>query len=116
MKSMATLRKSTRSGELKKCEAIGSRLAWTLKELGDSMKQMRKCEAGSNISAKLKVAREELNVIISTSMKAELENGEVLAIATFVYLLMEVVEKVEELVIEVGELGDIAGFRTPLSS
>ncbi|XP_057438781.1 aluminum-activated malate transporter 13-like [Lotus japonicus] len=106
--------------QLEPCEAIGSRLAWTLRELGDSMKQMMKCEAeAGTFLAKLKVLRTELSLVISTSMVAQLENEEVLAIASLVFLLMEVVEKVEELVKEVVELGDIARFRnhvTPVSS
>lgn len=109
----------SKSVQLEQCEAIGSRLASTLRELGDSMKQMSRCEAEASISAKLKAARAELSLVISTSMIAELESGEVLAIASFVFLLMGVVEKVQQLVKEVGELGDIAGFRThvtPMSS
>ncbi|XP_061341352.1 aluminum-activated malate transporter 14-like [Gastrolobium bilobum] len=116
--SMASLRHS-KWVHLEPCEAIGSRVAWTLRELGDCMKQMRKCEAEANISAKLKAAREELSLVISTSKIAELENGEVLTIASFVLLLMEVVDKVEELAKELEELGDIAGFSihvTPVSS
>lgn len=107
------------SAQLEACEAIGSKVAWALRELGDSMKQMRKCEAeATTIAAKLKAARAELSLVISTPKIATLENGH---LASFVYLLMEVVDKVEELVKEVEELGHIAGFRTnpstpPLSS
>jgi hypothetical protein len=57
--------------------------------------------------------------VISTSNIAEFENAEMLAIASLVFLLMELVEKVGELVIEAGELQDKAGFRTrvtPVSS
>ncbi|KAJ1433057.1 Aluminum-activated malate transporter [Sesbania bispinosa] len=115
---MASLRQS-KSVQLKLCEAIVLRIALTLRELGDSMKQMRKCEAEGSILAKLTAARAELSLVISKSMIAELENSEVLAIASFVLLLRGVVEKVEELVKEVWELGDMAGFHnriTPLSS
>jgi hypothetical protein len=105
--------------QLEQCEAIGSRVVWTLREVGDSMKKMRKCEERDNIIDKLKTTREELSLVISTSNIAEFENGEMLAIASLVFLLMEVVEKVGELVIEAGELQDKAGFRTrvtPVSS
>jgi len=85
---------------------------WTLREVGDSMKEMRKCEGRDNTIDKLKTTREELSLVISTSMIEEFENGEMLPIASLVFLLMEMVEKVGELVIEVGELQDMAGFRT----
>lgn len=80
------------------------------------MKQMRKCDAKGNISGQLKNAREDLSLIISTSKMVELEDCQVLAIASFVFLLMEVIGKVEELVKEVEELEDIAGFRTTTTS
>lgn len=73
---------------------------------------MRKCEERDNIITNLKTTREELSLVISTSMIEEFENDERLAIASVVFLLMEVVEKVGELVLEVGELQDVAGFRT----
>jgi len=76
------------------------------------MKRMRKYEGRDNTIDKLKTTREELSLVISTSMIEEFENGEMLPIASLVFLLMEVVEKVGELVIEVGELQDMAGFRT----
>ncbi|KAF1898323.1 hypothetical protein Lal_00033090 [Lupinus albus] len=119
---MACLRQS-HSEQLETCEAIGSRVAWALRELGDSMKQMKKCEEnnkGSSILAKLKACKAELSMVISTSKVAILENGQVLAISSLVFLLMKVVEKVEELVQEVEELGQNAAFRInitiPLSS
>lgn len=80
------------------------------------MKQMRKCDAKDNIWDQLKNAREDLSLIISTSKMVELEDCQVLAIASFVFLLMEVIGKVEELVKEVEELEDIAGFRTTTTS
>lgn len=75
------------------------------------MKQMKKWEAEPHISSKLKAARAELSLIISTSNIASIENTDALAIASFVFLLKEVVEKVEELTKELEQLGDIAGFR-----
>ncbi|XP_027351059.1 aluminum-activated malate transporter 13-like [Abrus precatorius] len=115
---MAYLRQS-QSVQLDTCVAIESKVAGILRELGESMKQMRKCEAKYNISAQLKAVRSDLNSIISTSKIAQLEDGQVLAIASSVFLLMEVVRKVEELVKEVEELADVAGFSThttPMSS
>uniref|UniRef100_A0A2N9GW61 Aluminum-activated malate transporter n=1 Tax=Fagus sylvatica TaxID=28930 RepID=A0A2N9GW61_FAGSY len=45
---------------------------------------------------------------------ATIENGDGFAIATFMFLLMEIVEKVEELAKEVDELAEPAGFSTRL--
>ena len=91
------------------CEAIGSKVVWTLKELGDSMKQMRKCEP--HISAKLKAARAELSMVICTSKLTSIGNSDVLAVVSFMFILKEVVDKVEELTKKVEQLGEIAGFR-----
>ncbi|XP_057743925.1 aluminum-activated malate transporter 14-like [Arachis stenosperma] len=109
-------------------EAIGSNIVWTLKELGESMKQMRKIHA-SQISTKLKASRADISMVvkitISTSKKIStimLNNNDEnnncydddddvsLAIASFLFLLKEVVNKVEELTKVVEQLGDIAGF------
>ncbi|KAK7336740.1 hypothetical protein VNO77_17286 [Canavalia gladiata] len=110
--SMDSLRQS-QSTQLETCDAIVSRVVCIMRELGNSMKQMRKCEARANISAQLKAARAELSLVISKSKIAEFEDDQVLAIASFVFLLVEVVGKVEELVKEVEELGDNVGLRTP---
>ncbi|ESW34408.1 hypothetical protein PHAVU_001G150200 [Phaseolus vulgaris] len=110
---MATLRESEWV-HLETCEALESKVACILRELGDSIKKMMKCDAEGCVSEQLKAAREDLSFIISTSKMAQLEDAQVLAIATFVFLLMELIGKVEELAKEVEELGDIAGFRTPI--
>ncbi|WVZ06788.1 hypothetical protein V8G54_020134 [Vigna mungo] len=112
---MATLRES-QWVYLETCEALESKVACVLQELGDSMKQMMKCNAKGCVSEQLKAAREDLSFIISTCKMAQLEDDQVLAIASFVFLHMEVIQKVEELVKEVEELGEIAGFRTPISA
>ena len=96
-------------------ESIGSSLGWTLRELGDSIKQMRKCKAEVDILPKLKVVRGELRFLISKSkMAAESESVDNhIAIASFVMtvlLLSHVLEKMEELSKEVEELGELAGF------
>ncbi|KAK7277648.1 hypothetical protein RJT34_22663 [Clitoria ternatea] len=105
--------------EFESCEAIGSRIVWSMREVGESMKQMRKCEA-ENHTSKLKAARTELSLMIATSKIAAIENStEALAIASSVFFLMEVVDKVEELIKEVEQVEAIAGFRahsTPPSS
>ncbi|QCD86881.1 Aluminum-activated malate transporter [Vigna unguiculata] len=96
------------SVEREACEAIGSGIVWSLQELGESMKQMRKCEA--DISEMLKTVREEISLVISTSKMAAIDNMDAVAVASFVFLLKKVVEKVEELTKEVEQLGDLAAF------
>ncbi|RDY13628.1 Aluminum-activated malate transporter 14, partial [Mucuna pruriens] len=111
--------RQTQGVQLETCEAVEASVACVLRELGASMKQMKKCDAKASISDQLKAAKGDLRLIISTIKMVELDDGQVLAIATLVFLLMEVVGKVEELVKEVEELGDTAPFRTlvtPMSS
>ncbi|BAT95608.1 hypothetical protein LR48_Vigan02g116100 [Vigna angularis] len=98
----------SQSVQMEPCEAIGSGIVWSLRELGESMKQMSKCEA--DISEKLKTMRGEINLVISTSKIAAIDNMDALAVASFVFLLKKVVEKVEELTKEVEQLGDLAAF------
>jgi len=112
---MATLRESQWL-HLETCEAIESKVACILRELGNNIKQMMKCDRKSCISEQLKAVREDLSFIISTSKREQLEDGQLLAIASFVFLFMELIGKIEELAKEVEELGDIAGFRTPITN
>ncbi|MED6181170.1 hypothetical protein PIB30_016922 [Stylosanthes scabra] len=112
--AMASLRESD-SIELESWEAIGSKISWALQELGESMKEMRKLDHddSNSISTKLKAAKAELSLVISMSKVSSLDNGEVLAIASFVLLLTQVLDKVDQLVKLVDELGHHARFRTP---
>lgn len=71
---------------------------------------MRKCETTSLITPKLKSMRQELSQAISPSTLGVLENSDGIEIASFVFSLMEIVDKVEELAKEVEELGERAGF------
>ncbi|CAN6561317.1 unnamed protein product [Malus baccata var. baccata] len=94
-------------------EAVGVTLVWSLRELGESLGKMRRCNQQVVIVPKLKSTRQELSSIVSpTSKFGPIENADELAIASFVFLLTEIVEKVEELAKEIEELGEIAGFHT----
>lgn len=110
-----SLASKNETAHLESCEAIGSQIVWALRELEDSMKQMRKCQTELHISSKLKSARQDISLMISTSkITAALENSDdddALATVSFAFLMREVVDKVEELTKVVDELGDIAGFR-----
>ncbi|KAL6978511.1 hypothetical protein U1Q18_020179 [Sarracenia purpurea var. burkii] len=94
------------------CEEVGSFLIGTLGELGESIMQMKRGPPKASIASKLQLMRLELSRVASPSNLGALENGEGLAMASFVFLLMEIVEKVEVLAKEVEELGELAGFRT----
>ncbi|GLT71523.1 hypothetical protein SLA2020_435350 [Shorea laevis] len=96
------------------CEAVGALLAPILRELGESVLKMRRCHAEASIVPKLNSMRVELNSVMSPSKLKPIGNGG-LAVATFVFTLMEMVEKVEELAKEVEELGELADFRTSLA-
>ncbi|XP_010255920.1 PREDICTED: aluminum-activated malate transporter 12-like [Nelumbo nucifera] len=91
------------------CEAVALSLICTLRELGDSIKGMKRCSPKVLLVAKLQLMRLELSVASSPS-RLVLENCDGLAMASFVYVLMEMVDKVEKLAQEVEELAHLAGF------
>ncbi|KAF5951040.1 hypothetical protein HYC85_013033 [Camellia sinensis] len=82
-----------------------------LGELGESIIKMEKCRPKSLMASKLQSMRAELSLLASPSKLGASENGEGLAMASFVFLLMEIVEKVEVLAKEVEELGELADFQ-----
>lgn len=111
-----SLASKNETAHLESCEPIGSQIVWALRELEDSMKQMRKCQTELHISSKLKSARQDISLMISTSkiaaaLQSSDDDNDALATVSFAFLLREVVDKVEELTKVVDELGDIAGFR-----
>ncbi|THG12699.1 hypothetical protein TEA_026826 [Camellia sinensis var. sinensis] len=91
------------------CEAVGSSLAWTLRDIGESIMKMERCRPKAFIAPKLQSMKQELSLVTYSKLGAA-ENGEGLAMASFVFLLIKMVEKVEVLVEEVEELGALAGF------
>lgn len=97
------------------CVAAGSVMAETLRELGESILKMRRCHAEASIFPKLKSIRLELNSSMLQSKLEAPEDGGIAA-TTIVFILMETVDKVEELTKEVEELGELAGFCTRSAS
>lgn len=73
---------------------------------------MKRCQPHISIVPKLKSISLELSLVTPPSKLKEvlLENGDGLAIAGFMFLLLEVVEKVEVLAKEVEEVEESAGF------
>ncbi|XP_058228041.1 aluminum-activated malate transporter 13-like [Rhododendron vialii] len=103
---------TTRHSIMEPCKTVGLHLAWTLGELGESIKKMERCPPKALVASKLQSMKLELSLIASPSKLGAVDNGEGLAMASFVFLLMEILEKVEELAKEVDELGELAGFQT----
>ncbi|XP_031402061.1 aluminum-activated malate transporter 8-like [Punica granatum] len=91
------------------CRAVVSTLSWALNELRESIMKMKKFQGGPEVLPKLKAVRVELTLL--TAQVGALQKDEELAVVSFVFLLTEIVEKVEELGKEVEELGKLARFR-----
>ncbi|GLU07533.1 hypothetical protein SLE2022_244880 [Rubroshorea leprosula] len=91
---------------------IGSSLAWTLRELGESIKKMKKCQSENLMVQKLKSMTLELSQVKTLSTIGQMENADGLAIASSIFLLMKMIDKVEDLAKEIEELGELAGFHT----
>ncbi|PIA30825.1 hypothetical protein AQUCO_05400134v1 [Aquilegia coerulea] len=91
------------------CEAVAPFLACTLRELGDSIMNMQKSRPEALIVAKLQSIRLDFSEAVSDS--ATIMDGDGLAIASFVFLFMEMMSKIEMLAKEVEELGNLAGFQ-----
>ncbi|KAK8498918.1 hypothetical protein V6N13_045914 [Hibiscus sabdariffa] len=111
------LRSSTQSSETfrqsikEPCQAVVALLIWTIRELRESIQKMRKCRSEETIVPKLKSVRIELSAVANSStVGANLENADGLGLVSFIYSLMEMVEKMEELAKEVEELGELGGF------
>ncbi|CAN1766037.1 Aluminum-activated malate transporter 13 [Linum perenne] len=94
------------------CEAAAASLVWTLGEMGDSIRRMRRCDIETSIVPELKSARLELSRVVTTPFKRGSggSDAEALGMASFVFGLTEMVEVLEELAKQVEELGQTAGF------
>ncbi|XP_065864439.1 aluminum-activated malate transporter 14-like [Euphorbia lathyris] len=86
------------------CEAVGTSLASSLRELGENMKKMRKCKAEAEdvMLPELKSLTIELSRMISPSY---LSHPDGLAIASFVFSLMDMEQKLQDLAKQVQQLG-----------
>ncbi|PIA44807.1 hypothetical protein AQUCO_01700422v1 [Aquilegia coerulea] len=92
------------------CEAVVSLLTTTLREFGESIDKMKVSRSGASLVAKLQKTRLELSAAISASELGELSNDERIAVASSVFLLMEMMDKVEVLAKYIKQLEDLAGF------
>ncbi|CAN4093422.1 unnamed protein product [Withania somnifera] len=87
------------------CEKIGLSLATILMELGDSMRDMKICRAKILIT---KCMRQELSLVLNSQNNWTDETT--LGLASFIFQILEMVDKVELLATKVEELGEIARF------
>ncbi|XP_039008503.1 aluminum-activated malate transporter 14-like, partial [Hibiscus syriacus] len=94
------------------CEEIVAALALMLRQQGDGVKEMKKCEYEDMILSKLKTVRQELSLLANPSTVgiSHLEKTDGLGLASFVCSMMEMVEKMEELAKHVDQLGQLGGF------
>ncbi|KAK6164705.1 hypothetical protein DH2020_001569 [Rehmannia glutinosa] len=93
------------------CENFMLSIQWILKELGEGIGKMEQCQTKGLINPKLQSMKLQLTPRFSSNCRMEvLETDENLAITTFNFLLLEIVEKVEKLAQKVEELGEAANF------
>ncbi|WMV47190.1 hypothetical protein MTR67_040575 [Solanum verrucosum] len=90
------------------CEKIGLSLATILMELGDSIRDMKRCRAKSLIT---QCMREELSLLVNLdNNNNSTDNESTLGLASFIFQILEMMDKVELLATKVEELGEIAHF------
>ncbi|GAB4840781.1 hypothetical protein Ancab_021543 [Ancistrocladus abbreviatus] len=88
------------------CETVGCSIAWRLRELGESITNMTKYKR-DEVSSKSKL---ESSLVILGPMENGGTDDERFALASFVFLLRSMVEKVDSLAKEVEQLGELARF------
>ncbi|KAL0371324.1 UNVERIFIED_CONTAM: Aluminum-activated malate transporter 2 [Sesamum angustifolium] len=94
------------------CESFALSVGWALRELGESIENMELCPSKVSLTPKLEsVASRLMNPPFSSCKMEVVETDENLAITSFNFLLLEIVEKVEMLAKKVEELGEVANFR-----
>lgn len=77
-------------------------------ELGDSIRDMKRCRAKSLITQSM---REELSLLVNLdNNNNSTDNESTLGLASFIFQILEMVDKVELLATKVEELGEIAHF------
>ncbi|XP_073049776.1 aluminum-activated malate transporter 12-like [Primulina eburnea] len=93
------------------CEILMISIVFILKELGESTKKMDRCQAKNLLSPNLQSLKLQFTPQYpSSKIDGTLTSDENLAIASFNFLLMQIVERVEILAKKVEELGELADF------
>ncbi|KAJ9547645.1 hypothetical protein OSB04_020188 [Centaurea solstitialis] len=94
-----------------KCNNIGISLIHTMRELGESIEKMRSVQEKVVMLPGLQSIKLELSILSTSELRA-IENVEAFTIANFLFLLMEIADKLKVIAKEVDELGDVAGFHS----
>ncbi|KAK9057278.1 hypothetical protein SSX86_022113 [Deinandra increscens subsp. villosa] len=94
------------------CKSVGFSLGVALRELGRSISNMKRCQATVQTVPKLQSVKQELVLLAASSRLKGIGNAESLAISNLLFLLMEIVDKVEVIAKEVEALGEAAGFQS----
>nr|XP_043620252.1 aluminum-activated malate transporter 13-like [Erigeron canadensis] len=89
------------------CKNAGMSLAVAMRELGESIMEMRRVREKVLILPEL----QSITILADPKLQA-IENVEALAVANFLFLLTEIVNKVKVLAKEVDELGEVASFQS----
>ncbi|GAB2281167.1 hypothetical protein Dimus_015770 [Dionaea muscipula] len=87
--------------------AVGGMISWSLSELGERLVNMKRCKTQAFIKPKLEATTSELSQLVSTAGDS---GSERFAVASFVFLLENITERVEKLAKEVEQLGELAAF------
>ncbi|KAK1278013.1 hypothetical protein QJS04_geneDACA022672 [Acorus gramineus] len=90
-------------------------LVFMLRELGEDIFNMRMCRPHDTVAVRIESLKTELATAVSASnlstlvgVNSTMRDG--LSVASFVFVFMEVLEKVEVISKEVEELGKLARF------
>lgn len=93
------------------CEMIGLSVTWILRELGESIMKMKKCESKVSIVPKHQSMKEQLRLLNSVMQTAQgMDPDEHFAAVGFGFLLTEISEKAQILVEKVEIFGQLASF------
>ncbi|KAK1428262.1 hypothetical protein QVD17_17092 [Tagetes erecta] len=94
------------------CKSVGMSLGLTLRELGQSIKKMKRCHATVQTMPKLQLIKQELLLLSTSTHIKGIADVDSLVMANLLFLLMEIVDRVEVLAEEVEALGEVAGFKS----
>ncbi|CAN6481988.1 unnamed protein product [Victoria cruziana] len=119
LESQRQLTNSTKIAFKYPCKELVSEISGTLGELSESIDKTKKCRSHELINGQLKAAAIAIDAAIADYKWATLRNEgdsksilevDMLPVSCLAFVLLEIGEKVQELVKEVEELGDLASF------
>ncbi|CAI9107905.1 OLC1v1007387C1 [Oldenlandia corymbosa var. corymbosa] len=99
------------------CELAGLSMVWILRELGESILTMKQCRSKTTITPKLQTIKLELSKLtllpmpMNKGLKDYKDETHHLGTSSFIFLLMEITHKIEDVADRVEQLGQIASFQ-----